>query len=385
MSTVDGTSGGGPQPVSDYPVTRTLEENAIYWASLPNGEGRDHWFWDYAMAGASGQDFTTSTSLANVAHGSGELTVFLQGYTHDPDLSPDHHARILFNGAWVDDAWWDGKSPYETTLWVSNITEGLNTVTIEMPGDTGAQWDVVYIDRFELTYSHTYASAGNLLDFQTPQVGDYTVTGFSTNDISVYNITDPGAPERLDPSTLTLSDLGGTYRVEFGASGSRYLTLTASALKSPDSIIPNTPSDLRSRDSGADEIIIAYGGFIDALAPLVSYRESQGLRVEVVDVEDVYDEFSFGNLDPQAIKDFLDLCLHLLDPAQGGVRPPCGRWNLRLQGLPGLWGWQLRSGLSCGDLLPGGCLGQLVCVREGRGCASGSSHRKASSLECFGS
>jgi hypothetical protein len=303
MNTVDGTAGGGPQPVSDYEVTRTLEQNAIYWASLPNGEGRDHWFWDYAMAGAG--DETFQTSLTNVASGSGELTVYVQGYTYDNDIDPDHHALIYFNGVEVDDARWDGKTPYEATLPVSNVAEGQNTVTIEMPGPTGAQWDIVYIDRFELTYSHTYQAESDLLDFETPQVGDYTVTGFSSNDISVYDITDPTAPERLDPSTLTITDQGGTYSVAFGALGSRHLALTQSALMSPDAIVANTPSDLRSTSNGADEIIIAYGSFINPLSPLVSQREGQGLRVSVIDIEDVYDEFSYGNLDPQAIKDFL--------------------------------------------------------------------------------
>ena len=34
-------------------------------------------------------------------------------------------------------------------------------------------------------------------------------------------------------------------------------------------------------------------------------RQSEGLSVAIVDVEDVFDEFSFGVKTPQAIKDFL--------------------------------------------------------------------------------
>jgi hypothetical protein len=41
------------------------------------------------------------------------------------------------------------------------------------------------------------------------------------------------------------------------------------------------------------------------LQPLVALRESQGLKVALVDIEDVYDEFSFGNKSPGAVKDFL--------------------------------------------------------------------------------
>jgi hypothetical protein len=44
---------------------------------------------------------------------------------------------------------------------------------------------------------------------------------------------------------------------------------------------------------------------MEALEPLRQLRESQGLRVALIDIEDLYDEFSFGNKSPRAIKDFL--------------------------------------------------------------------------------
>jgi hypothetical protein len=46
---------------------------------------------------------------------------------------------------------------------------------------------------------------------------------------------------------------------------------------------------------------------LQSLEPLKTLRESQGLKVALVDVEDIYDEFSFGVKSPQAIKDFLNL------------------------------------------------------------------------------
>jgi hypothetical protein len=38
---------------------------------------------------------------------------------------------------------------------------------------------------------------------------------------------------------------------------------------------------------------------------MVALREDQGLRVKVADIEDIYDEFSYGIKSPQALKDFL--------------------------------------------------------------------------------
>jgi hypothetical protein len=42
-----------------------------------------------------------------------------------------------------------------------------------------------------------------------------------------------------------------------------------------------------------------------SLAQLKSYRQGRGLSVSLIDVEDIYDEFSFGLKSPLAIRDFL--------------------------------------------------------------------------------
>ena len=52
-------------------------------------------------------------------------------------------------------------------------------------------------------------------------------------------------------------------------------------------------------------VIISHGDFTDSLAPLVAWRQSQGLKVAVVNVEDLYDEFNFGVKSPYAIRSFL--------------------------------------------------------------------------------
>jgi hypothetical protein len=41
------------------------------------------------------------------------------------------------------------------------------------------------------------------------------------------------------------------------------------------------------------------------LDDLIDLRQDQGLRIQVVDVQDIYDEFAYGMVTPQAIKDFL--------------------------------------------------------------------------------
>ena len=57
--------------------------------------------------------------------------------------------------------------------------------------------------------------------------------------------------------------------------------------------------------NAADYIIISHSDFLNAIQPLAAYRASQGFRVRVVDVQDIYDEFNGGVFDPQAIQGFL--------------------------------------------------------------------------------
>jgi len=62
---------------------------------------------------------------------------------------------------------------------------------------------------------------------------------------------------------------------------------------------------LRRPDHDADLIVIANHALLESVEPLRALRVSQGLTVMVLDVESLYDEFSFGSKSPQAIRDFL--------------------------------------------------------------------------------
>ena len=102
----------------------------------------------------------------------------------------------------------------------------------------------------------------------------------------------------------------GYYAVSFRVPGYGQRTLlafTEERVKSPEEIIANQPSSWHEGGQGYDLVIISYRDFLGSLQPLKRLRESQGLRVALVDIEDLYDEFNFGNKSPKAIKDFLTL------------------------------------------------------------------------------
>jgi hypothetical protein len=93
----------------------------------------------------------------------------------------------------------------------------------------------------------------------------------------------------------------------------------------PDTLVPepsaplgvadliDTPSNLAQ--GAADYLIISHADFIPALAPLVALHESRGLEVQVVDVQDIYDEWGFGMRDPEVIRAFVAHAYRSYSPA----------------------------------------------------------------------
>ena len=89
-----------------------------------------------------------------------------------------------------------------------------------------------------------------------------------------------------------------------------YLALTEDRRVKPVHIAEDQPSNLRSLSNRADYIIITHDEFFDGIQGLGDLRRSEGLRVEIVLIGDIYDEFSYGLTDPRAIKDFLSYAYH---------------------------------------------------------------------------
>jgi len=121
----------------------------------------------------------------------------------------------------------------------------------------------------------------------------------------VVDITNPSSPLEVATSG---SPSGAGYAVKVQALGNDTRTLMAFAddlAVHPSSIAANKPSNWNASTNGADLVIITHKDFRQAIEPLANLRRSQGLSVTVVDVEDVYDEFSYGAHTPLAIKAFL--------------------------------------------------------------------------------
>jgi hypothetical protein len=126
--------------------------------------------------------------------------------------------------------------------------------------------------------------------------------------VRVFDITSPWQPVEL--TTRLVSGGDGSYaaqlQVPFTPAGRHtLLALGASQIATPAQLVANQPSQWHSPQAGSDVVAIAHPSLAGAIAPLADLRRQQGHTVSVVLTDDIYDEFSFGEHSPQAIRDFL--------------------------------------------------------------------------------
>ena len=326
MAVRDATPQGAPVPVH-FPATLHVEENSFYWQTMPDSLAEDNWFWGQRLTAPAVETYTVSLNHRSAEAVSATMRVRMKGRTTDPALNPDHHTRIHLNGLDLEPGgqWWDGQIIFDHTLLTpqANLAAGENIIGLELVGDTGAAVDQVYLNWIELDYWDRYVAEADELRFGAPASGtfQFEVTGFSRDDIAVFDVTDPANVVRLQH--VTAADTGDHYTLKFQDAAqpdSRYLALTSDRRKSPARLELDRASAWRSPDNGADYVIITAWDFFSSTTPLADHRRSAGLRVAQVDVSDLYDEFNAGIFDPQAIRDFLTYAYEQWTPPAPNLR-----------------------------------------------------------------
>lgn len=210
------------------------------------------------------------------------------------------------------------------TILVSLVDEGVNELATERynDGDLALDW-------FEITYRRQYVAHEDRLRFtnggETGRVR-WTITGFTGSDVVVLDLANADMPVVIQPETSGSGSV--TAAIEDDVAGAAtYLAQRLGSVPSlaPSAIELDTPSNLGdlldSKVVSADYLVVVYDDFVDALTPLVEHRQAKGLMPLVARVSDVYDEFSGGLFNPEAIREFVRYCYRLHPGAPGGVQP----------------------------------------------------------------
>jgi hypothetical protein len=318
MVEIDGTPQDG-SVTETYTDTVHYEEDQYYVGLAPGDDFLDRWFLDLVR----GSDVTGTPDPVPV-----DFTVKLPGVTGQGRLiismwgfyDTYHDVEIQVNGVFANIANWSGISFHEVTLDGINLLEGDNIITLICNRDM----DIVIVDWVEATYPRTFQASSNTLKFSHESGFRYQIDDFSTSTPRIFDITDATDVSRVANVAINGSN---PYTLEFeppvdpGATAT-YLVLDADASMIPVGLIEDTAADLADNANGADYILITHrdlgwdvnGDAYGWLDDLVTLREGQGLRVKVVDVADIFDEFSYGMTSADAIRDFLAYAYNNWEP-----------------------------------------------------------------------
>ena len=291
------TAGANLTGAGTFPFTVERKDRTIYFSSLRNGDKEN--FFGAVLAGSPVDQPLTLQHLASTSSGQATLEVALQGVTSVP-----HRVRLDVNGKSAGELSFDGQRAGVTrfALPQSALKEGQNVVRLTA---LAGMSDVSLVDYIRITYSHTLTADNNSLRFTAAGKQAVMIDGFSNSQVRVFDVTDPNAVQEV-LGTIRKGSAGFGVSLTVQGSGQRTLVaMTSDQAKHAANITANRPSSWRQPTQAADLVIVTRGEFTNALEPLRSLRQSQGLNTVVVDIEDVYDEFSYGNRSPQAVKDFL--------------------------------------------------------------------------------
>ena len=178
------------------------------------------------------------------------------------------------------------------------------TLTYNKPTTSSA----AYLDWFEVEIPCSLALRDgqtcfrNLSTVGSGNIAKFNIAGV-TASASLWDVTDPARTVRI---ALTADGQGASFKSptdvlrEFIVfDGSNYKSVT------PLSSVPN--QNLHATDA-VDMVIVTHPDFMAQANRLADYRaENNGLKVKVVTVQQVYNEFSSGSQDPMAIRDYMKM------------------------------------------------------------------------------
>jgi hypothetical protein len=291
--------GEGVSSIStSFPQTVERRDRSLYFAALLNGD-KENFFG--AVVASSPVDLNLTLRHVATTQEAATLDLSLQGVTLQT-----HRVLVQINGTSLGEVVSGGQQNQSATFAVpaNLLREGANTVRL-LAENGGA--DVSLVDALRLSYAHSFNADDDALKFTAQGHEAVTINGFTNRAISVFDVTDADNAQELSGKLIEQKD--GSFGITVAATenGTRtLLAVTDGQMKHPQSLQAELPSSWRSPSKAADFVIIAPRSFFAALESLRAARQAAGLQTVLVDITDVYDEFSFGNKSPQAVKDFLN-------------------------------------------------------------------------------
>ena len=300
--------------------------------------GEDGWFWDkYSETSTDKSFFIHVPDADSTAPGNAKVRF----YHYEDNLNDCgmEVAVIKVNGVRADTVMWNSCTtvcdshyvvarpngdvdtlcgfshivPYDfdsTAAWVKNEWNRFD-ILAPTPGPENGWIESrrkFYLAWIEMGYERYLRAVDGELRIRLDEPGAYRipVAGLRASSSRVFDVTDPhDARERTG---LFSSGDSLVFFVEIGGTAGQ-MAVADTAWKSPVSLERITPVHMREPAKAAEYIFITHEDYRSSISPLVQHR-ALDYSVRVFDIDDIYNEFAWGQKDAVAARDFLAYAYH---------------------------------------------------------------------------
>lgn len=264
------------------------EQDSAYDSRLSGPDG-DHWFSGKLNAEVPVIDVTLRSPLPFAA---GNVKITVNGSSAQPamvrvasdgvamaqDPSPMQGSNTTMPDSWA----------YAFTLPAAGGSADLH-LQVDSKGDDMALEDVAWRAPATLSFKQMGATFEGMAGTWT-----YQLEGVPAG-ATLYDVTDWQHPQKIT--------LDGAMQFSAGPAAHRYVLAGAGTLFEP-TITKRQSTDL-SKPIDARAIYIAPAALHAALQPLIAHRLMNGWLTAVIDTQAIYDQWSDGQVSPDAIRNFL--------------------------------------------------------------------------------
>ena len=314
---VEGTPGQFIQGVTrpkTGPISTTGLERGLwqirknYDPKFPGSDG-DHFFAGRVQAATVPVPLTPTpigfslTGALPVVAGNTLLTVSGAGLT-----GGWHNALIALGGSSGILRWSNTgaiPSPTATVTIASNpanVDGAFTLIQVYSPDPTAAAIDDVYLESvsWERPVSLNFASKGAIFRSFASGTFAYQLSNLPAGYF-LYDITNPFTPTRLLVGDIP----GNSPTIVFQSDPNHEFLMDGSNNRATDAVVEkHIPVDLTTH-LNKNALYVAPTAYMSSLGPLLTLRQQQGYQPAAVSAEAIYDSWSFGQMSPKAIRDFL--------------------------------------------------------------------------------
>ncbi|MFN0060907.1 MAG: C25 family cysteine peptidase [Myxococcaceae bacterium] len=284
---------GGPStgPSTDLlDETVELQGRSIYFPVLRDASAPP--FFAAAVTSVGTQKTLQLSTRAATAQ-SATLQLDLQGVS-----AGNHSVEVTVGGAPQATLQWAGAAPHQQTLTLAPGTWSGGALQLGLRALAGAS-DISLLKSAKIHYPRTLGP-DDVVVGELSGPATLTVADADSSVLRALDITDPDRP-----LVLSVSGSGGNAEIQLASAGRRVLYVHRdSDAKAATTLERLEQGPTPPNVAGANWIVVGPRALLAAVEPLEAVRRNQGLHTARVAAEDIYNAYTFGAKDPEALRLF---------------------------------------------------------------------------------